>query len=112
MTVVISRGVQIKVLTSFSERLGGAITRPLKRGQGLLFIPGGSVHTWFMKQSLDIVFLSAKGSILRQRENIPPWRWVLAPHKTRFTLELMPGTIKELQLKEGECFDLNGFANE
>lgn len=101
--------IKISVMKSFKERLTGAITRPVSPQQGLLFVPGGSVHTCFMQQVLDIVFLDDQGLILSCKERVKPWRFVIAPIRTRYTLELHEGVINKTGLDKGQQIDVNSF---
>jgi len=57
-------------------------------GEGVLFVPGGSVHTAFMRFRIDVVFLAADGRVLRIAARVPSWRFRRAPRGTRFVLEL------------------------
>lgn len=57
-------------------------------GQGVLFVPGGSVHTAFMRFRIDVVFLAADGRVLRIAAGVPSWRVRRAPRGTRFVVEL------------------------
>jgi uncharacterized membrane protein (UPF0127 family) len=61
---------------------------PPPPGEGVLFVPGGSVHTAFVRFRIDVVFLDADGRVLRAAAAVPPWRFRRAPRGTRFVLEL------------------------
>lgn len=43
----------------------------------LVLAPCSSVHTWFMKFPLDIVFVSRTGRVLKIRRAVGPWRIAL-----------------------------------
>jgi uncharacterized membrane protein (UPF0127 family) len=46
------------VADSFFTRLRGLLgRRELSRDEGLLIRPGSSIHTWFMRFPIDVVFL-------------------------------------------------------
>jgi uncharacterized membrane protein (UPF0127 family) len=54
-----------------------------------LWLPGTrSIHTWFMKFSIDVYFLDENGTCLASRLGIRPWRVVIGPKGTRQILEL------------------------
>ena len=43
----------------------------LPRGEGLLLAPAWSIHTWFMRFPIDVVFLDADGRVLRVFPELP-----------------------------------------
>jgi uncharacterized protein len=48
--------------------------RGLDPGEGLLIRPAPSVHTFFMRFPIDVVFLSRQGEVLKVAERVRPWR--------------------------------------
>src|SRR5262249_61083294 len=48
--------------------------RGLESGEGLLITPTGSVHTFFMRFPIDVVFLARDGEVLKVARALPPWR--------------------------------------
>ncbi len=83
----------VEVARSFGRRLLGLMGRS-DLSKSALLIPGcGSVHTWFMRGRIDIVFLDRIGRVAAVHREIPPWRFVLGPSIADATLELPPGAI-------------------
>lgn len=62
----------------------------------------GSVHTFFMRMSIDVVFLDRGGMVLGIRRSLPPWRIAAGGTRARQTLELPGGTIERLKLQPGD----------
>src|SRR4051812_27842454 len=83
--------------------------KSLADGEGMLFVPGGSIHTFFMRFPLDVAFLTTEGRALRVAAGVRPWRLTRAPRGTRFVLELRDGQAAadglaedvELELDDG-----------
>jgi uncharacterized membrane protein (UPF0127 family) len=48
--------------------------RSLPAGEGLLIRPAPSVHTFFMRFPIDVVFLSRAGEVLKVSAAVGPWR--------------------------------------
>ncbi len=48
--------------------------RGLDPGEGLLIRPAPSIHTFFMRFPIDVVFLSRQGEVLKVAERVRPWR--------------------------------------
>ena len=47
-------------------------------GSALIIAPCTSVHTWFMRFPIDVVFVSKLGEIKKVRPGIGPWRLAAA----------------------------------
>ncbi|MCF7837057.1 MAG: fatty acid desaturase [Candidatus Marinimicrobia bacterium] len=87
---------------TLSARLRGWLGFPCPPEAGLLFVPGGSLHTLAMRFPLDAVFLDREGRILKIRADVPPGRLIRAPRGTRQALELPAGRAAELELETGQ----------
>ncbi|MBA3716888.1 MAG: DUF192 domain-containing protein [Actinobacteria bacterium] len=92
--------------TSLS-RLRGLLGRDeLEPDEGLLLTPESSVHTFFMRFPIDVVFLEADLTVLAVREHVRPWR--TAGHRgSRSVLELSAGTCKRRRLRPGDRLALD-----
>jgi uncharacterized protein len=64
---------------------------PTPPGEGMLFVPGGSIHTALMRFPIDVAFVAADGTVLRVAGRVRPWRFRRAPRRTRFVLEVASG---------------------
>lgn len=84
-----------------ASRLRGLLGRDgLAPDEGLLLTPESSVHTFFMRFPIDVVFLDADLTVLGMRENLHPWR--TAGHRgSRAILELPAGACEERRLHPG-----------
>lgn len=85
------------------ERLRGLLgRRTLRRGDGLLMTPAWSVHTWFMRFPIDVVFLDRGFRVLALRERLAPWDGAAHPG-ARHVLELAAGECRRRRLRVGEA---------
>ena len=75
--------------------------RRLAQGHGLLIEPTWSVHTWFMRFPIDVVFLDRDLTVLKIRKHMPPWR-TAARFRARSVLELAAGECDRLRLEIGD----------
>jgi uncharacterized membrane protein (UPF0127 family) len=81
---------EVPVAHTFRQRLVGLMGR---RDDLSLLIPRcSSVHTFFMRSPIDIVFLDAQGVALKVVTRAAPWRVFYGPRGTDSVLELPPGT--------------------
>ncbi len=72
----------------------------LPADEGLLLVPAWSIHTWFMRFPIDVVFLDAEGRVLRVVERMRPWRLV-SVRRARAVIELAAGVAARLDIREG-----------
>jgi uncharacterized membrane protein (UPF0127 family) len=94
--------IQVRVARTFVSRFVGLLNRSdLGGDEGLLLVPGGSIHTLWMQFAIDVIFLDESWKILRVAAEVPPWRWVHAPRRTRFVLELAAGRARAAAFKPG-----------
>jgi uncharacterized protein len=73
--------------------------RALPIGEGLAFREK-SIHMFFMRMPLDIVFCDAQLQIVRIAHELRPWR-IAACRRARYVLEIGPGEASRLGLHEG-----------
>jgi uncharacterized membrane protein (UPF0127 family) len=82
-------------------RLRGLLGRSgLSSGEGLLLRPAGSVHTAFMKFTIDVVFLDRDLRVLKVVPELVPWR-TAGCRGARAVLELPAGEASRRGLRAG-----------
>ena len=54
-------------------RLAGLMGRKLEAGQGALLRPCSSIHTFFMREPIDLLFLDREGRVLASLEAFRTW---------------------------------------
>jgi uncharacterized membrane protein (UPF0127 family) len=77
----------------------------LKRGEGLWIAPCESVHTFFMRFPIDLVYLDRERRIKKARSAVGPWR-LSACLSAHSILELPAGTIRETQTERGDTLEI------
>jgi uncharacterized protein len=93
----------LEVADSFSTRLIGLMGREkMGNGAGLWIKRCNSIHTFFMKFSIDCVFVDRDLKIKTIIKNIPPWRMTRIVFGASSVIELPAGTCDSLKLHEGE----------
>ena len=90
-TVAIPR---VWMATGLFARMRGLLGREgLPAGEGLLLSPCHSVHTWFMRFSIDVVFLDGEWTVLRVCRGVRPFRMAGGGWRARRTLEVQSGWL-------------------
>jgi uncharacterized membrane protein (UPF0127 family) len=74
--------------------------RGLAAGEGMLISPAPSVHTFFMRFTIDVVFLDKSGTIVKIAHSLRPWR-TAGKRKAVQALELPAGTAALHGLEPG-----------
>jgi uncharacterized protein len=83
-------------------RLKGLLGRDhLKQGEGLLLRPASSIHTFFMRFSIDVVWLDRDLRVLEVTHDLRPWR-TAARREAKGALELPAGQAAALGLAPGD----------
>jgi uncharacterized membrane protein (UPF0127 family) len=89
------------VADSFWLRFRGLIGRPdLPRGEGMLFHRTGSIHMFFMRIPLDVVFCDRDLRVVRIAADLRPWR-AAAARGAKVTIELAAGEAARRGLAVG-----------
>jgi uncharacterized protein len=83
--------------------------RGLESGEGLLLRPTGSVHTFFMRFPIDVVFLSREGEVLKVARALPAWRTAGA-RRAKAALELAADEAQRREIRVGTRLDLSVLA--
>ena len=87
-------------------RLRGLLGRPsLAPDEGLLLRPAGSVHTAFMRFSIDVVFLDRAMRVLDVRTGVAPWR-IVGSRDAKAVLELAAGAAARRGLEPAMALSL------
>lgn len=88
--------------TSLARMKGLGLRSRFEPGQGLLITPCNSVHTFWPRLAIDVVFLSADFRVLRICASLPYRRLSPIVFKAHQVLELPAGTAGRLGLEEGQ----------
>ena len=93
----------IEVADGFLTRMIGLLgRRSLPAGTALWLTPATSIHTFFMRFDLDLVFLTRAGQVRRVARCVPPGRIVLGGGWSGSVLEMQSGWLPESALREGD----------
>jgi uncharacterized protein len=87
--------------TSTKRRVGLLKHDRLEPGTGLWITPCESVHTFFMKFSIDLIYLDKKNKVRKVRHAVAPWR-LSACLLAHSILELPAGAARESRTEPGD----------
>ncbi len=87
--------------SSAKRRTGLLKHERLNPGEGLWITPCESVHTFFMKFPIDLVYLDRQKKVRKIRHAVPAWR-LSACLSAHSVLELPAGTLKNTGTQVGD----------
>jgi uncharacterized membrane protein (UPF0127 family) len=99
-----------KILSSDCELADSAFSRmrgllgrtKLADMQSLWIVPCNSVHTFFMKFTIDVVFLDKEKKVVAINHSMPPYRHSWIYWRARSVLELPAGRCRAVNLNVGD----------
>ena len=99
-------GDQVEVAGSGAKRSKGLLGRQgLPPGGGLWIIPCESVHTFFMRFPIDLVYIDRKHRVRKVTRQVVPWR-LSACLSAHSVLELPVGTIQDSKTEAGDILEI------
>lgn len=73
----------------------------LEQGEGIVLRPSWSVHTFFLRYPIDVVFLDADQVVVRVAANLRPWAWATC-RGARDVVELRAGECERAKVEPGQ----------
>ena len=91
--------------TSEKRRTGLLKHERLDPGQGLWIVPCESVHSFFMKFAIDLVYLDRNSRVRKIRHRMVPWR-VSACLSAHSIIELPAGAVAASGTQAGDQLEM------
>jgi uncharacterized membrane protein (UPF0127 family) len=91
---------------SMRARLRGLLGRAgLPEGDALVIEPCTSIHTFFMRFTIDAAFVAKDGRVIRALPDLRPWRATRVYPSAALVIELPAGTLSRTGTVEGDGLD-------
>lgn len=99
---------EVKVAQNFFTRSFGLLLRKsLSSNEGLIIRPCRSIHTFFMKFPIDVLFVNSKNRIVALYKNVKPYK-ILPIHLNSFyVVELPSGSISAMSIEKGDLITIS-----
>lgn len=92
-----------EIADSYLARLQGLMGREsLAQGSGLFIVPCSSVHTFFMRFPIDVIFVDRQQRVVGMRAAMTPNRPYAGAWKAHAVVELPAGTIAASATEVGD----------
>ncbi len=90
------------------QRLKGLLGRHgLDKGEGLVIKPCSSVHTFFMRFAIDVIFVDKANQVAKTIEDMQPFRMSNPFLSAHLVIELPVGTIRKTNTRVGDRLELS-----
>ena len=97
----------VKVADNIFTRMKGLLgKKELPTGDALWIKPCFSVHTFFMKFPIDVIFLNKTNQVIAAVSNLTPNRITRLYPQSFSVLELPPGTIVASNIEVGDEIEI------
>lgn len=74
----------------------------LADGEGLVLLPCSSIHTFFMRFAIDVLYLDKEATALKVVPSLKPFRFSGVLRHAHYTVELPVGTIERSNTSPGD----------
>lgn len=88
----------LQIAETFSARLMGLMGKTLKDSEGLLIRPCNSIHCFFMKIPIDVVFLNNDNVVIHRIDGMKPWSVSPIIKNAALVIEANTGALKEITI--------------
>jgi uncharacterized membrane protein (UPF0127 family) len=106
MLLNVSQGVTLakspRLALDMWTRARGMIGRKFDGFDALIFPSCSSVHTWFMGQRLDLIFVDRERRVLTFETEVSAWRFILGPRGACTVIELPPAALCGISMKRDD----------
>ncbi len=98
----------VKHANTFVLRLFGVMfIKEMKGMDALLLDPCSSIHNFFVRFAIDVIFLDKNFRVVKVIRNFKPWRMTRIYFTARRVLELPAGTLID-DIKKGDQLEVLG----
>lgn len=102
--LVASEVIEAKSFWARTKGLLGRSSFPV--GQALWIHHCNSIHTWFMKFPIDVIFLDHQLKVKAVHQNVKPWRLVFSFSGAVSVIELSAGQLTNQVVEKGDLLDV------
>ncbi len=80
--------------------------KEMQKNIALVIRPCQAIHTFFMRFSIDVIFVNRKNEIIGLETDFKPWRMSKIYWQAKFAVELPAGRISKSRSSEGDIIGL------
>lgn len=95
--IIDKKEIQLNTYKTFKNKLIGLMFKKSPIKEGYFFKNCNNIHTFFMKQNIDICMIDKDYNIIYLKENVPKKK-IIIKLKAKHTIELPLNTVKYLKI--------------
>ena len=96
-----------ELANTFLKRLIGLLNRKaLNKGEGLVLSPSNCIHSFFMRFTIDVIFLDKAGKVIAALSSFKPFRFSPIYCNSHTVIELPENTLKLSQTQRGDILQI------
>jgi uncharacterized membrane protein (UPF0127 family) len=96
-----------EIASTFIRRLIGLLNRQyLNQGEALILMPSDCIHSFFMRFTIDALFLDRAGKVIGIAPSFKPFRLSPIYFNSKLTIELPEHTLKQTQTQLGDIIQV------
>jgi len=96
-----------ELANTFSKRLIGLLNRKsLNQGEALILAPSNSIHSFFMRFTIDVIFLDKAGKVIETLPSFKPFRLSPIYFNSHSVIELPANTLQLTQTQPGDSIKI------
>lgn len=88
--------------TLFLRMKGLLDKKNIKKGEALIITPCDSVHSFFMRFAIDVIFIDRSNRVDFAISSFKPWRLSRLCWRAKFAIELPHGVIRDSRTEKGD----------
>jgi uncharacterized membrane protein (UPF0127 family) len=97
---------RIEIAFDSASRRKGLLGRTeLADDTALVLAPCSSIHTFFMRFAIDVLFVDRRGRVVKASPHVPPWRIRIA-WRSFAVVELSSGKLERIGTRVGDLVEL------
>ena len=92
----------------FTRFLGLMGKMQLREDEALCFPKCNSIHTFFMRIPIDVLFVSKSGKVIEVLPTLKPWKMLLPRLKAAHVIEMKSALAAKLEISVGDQLEIAG----
>ncbi len=97
-TIINNKKYKVIIMNTFIKRLKGLMLKKEPIKEIYLFPKCSSIHTYFMKQNIDVCILNKDYKVVYKKDSLKPKKVLIK--KGYYTLEMPLNTVKNIKIND------------
>lgn len=100
MDISVNQSIEVHVADTFKQRLLGYMFQKEPKYDALLIRPCSSIHTFFMRFPIDVLFLNEEKIIVKRYLSLKPGKVIMPVKNAKMVLEAEAGGFTNYHIGE------------